>query len=144
MTDSEEERLQNQFGGFCVAVLRNENNKILRDEKPIKENETSLYSLPRSCTALQVDDDQCFKREYLFEVMGKQVPVSGRELAEGIGELSTIDRELILLSYFLGLTDREIAEIFNIANSSVCRRRMKILSELRNYFEKEGLECKDL
>ena len=51
---------------------------------------------------------------------------------------------MILLSYFLGMTDREISEKLNIVPSGpLSKRRRATLKELREYLVKEGFEWPD-
>lgn len=50
---------------------------------------------------------------------------------------------MILLSYFLGMTDREISEKLNIVHQTVSKRRRATLKELREYLVKEGFEWPD-
>ena len=47
--------------------------------------------------------------EHIFDVHGKPVVVTGDLLAEAIAKLPEDKRDVILLSYFLGMTDREIS-----------------------------------
>ena len=74
MKNSYEQRVQNQFGGFCTRVLKNEANRILNE-----------YARQRD-------------REKVFVV--------GDLLAEALSQLPEDKRDVILLSYFLGMTDR--------------------------------------
>ena len=52
-------------------------------------------------------------------------------------------RDVILLSYFLEMTDREISEKLNIVHQAVSKRRLVTLKELREYLMKEGFEWSD-
>lgn len=52
-------------------------------------------------------------------------------------------RDVILLSYFLGMTDREISEKLNVVHQTVSKRRLTTLKELREYLMKEGFEWTD-
>ena len=45
MKDSYEQRIQNQFGGFCVKVLKNEARYIQREYARRREQEKSLDEL---------------------------------------------------------------------------------------------------
>ena len=50
---------------------------------------------------------------------------------------------MILLSFFLGMRDREISQRLHIVHQTVSKRRLVSLIELRNYLEKEGIEWPD-
>ena len=144
MRDSYEQRIQNQFGAFCTRVLKNEANRIHNEYTRQRQIEKSLEELSPDELDQIAAEDKYFQDEYVFEVLGKQVVVTGNLLAEAIAKLSEKKRDIILLSYFLGLTDREISEYMNVVRQAISRRRAGILRELREYLEKEGLEWPDL
>lgn len=105
MKGSYKQRIQNQFGAFCVKVLKNEARYIQREYTRLRDQEKSLGELTAS------------------ELEGK--------------------RDVILLSYFLGMTDREISDKLNIVHQTVSKRRLTTLKELREYLMKEGFEWSD-
>lgn len=80
--------------------------------------------------------DKYFQDEYIFEVLGRKVIVLGDLLADAISQLPEDKRDVILLSYFLGMTHREISEKLNVVRQTVSKRRSGILKELREYLEK--------
>lgn len=47
-------------------------------------------------------------------MLGQKVFVVGDLLAEALSQLPEDKRDVILLSYFLGMTDREISEQLNV------------------------------
>lgn len=81
---------------------------------------------------LSVCDDY-FAEDRTFDVLGNIVQIASDELAEAIASLPAEKRNIILLSYFLEMTDMEIAELLNMVRSSVAYRRtatLKLLKEL--------------
>ena len=81
---------------------------------------------------LSVCDDY-FAEDRTFDVLGYIVQIASDELAEAIISLPAEKRNIILLSYFLEMTDMEIAELLNMVRSSVAYRRtatLKLLKEL--------------
>lgn len=81
---------------------------------------------------LSVCDDY-FAEDRTFDVLGYIVQIASDELAEAITSLLAEKRNIILLSYFLEMTDMEIAELLNMVRSSVAYRRtatLKLLKEL--------------
>ena len=71
------------------------------------------------------------------------VVVNGNILADALAQLPKGKRDVILLSYFLDMTDREISEKLNIVHQTVSKRRRTTLKELRKYLVKEGFEWPD-
>ena len=143
MKDSYEQRIQNQFGAFCVKVLKNEARHIQREYARLRDQEKSLGELTASELEQTAVWDKHFMDEYVFDVQGLPVVVNGNILADALAQLPEGKRDVILLSYFLGMTDREISEKLNIVHQTVSKRRRATLKELREYLVKEGFEWPD-
>lgn len=144
MKDSIEQRVQNQFGGFCTRVLKNEANRILNEYTRQRDREKSLDDLTLDELGQIAAYDRYFQDEYVFEVLGRKAIVVGDLLAEALVQLPEDKRDAILLSYFLGMTDLEISQRLNAARSTISKRRSSILKELREYLEKEGFEWPEI
>lgn len=136
-TPSHQKTIRHQFDSFCKKVLREE----LRDyEKHItwrSAHEVSLSELSEN----QIGH-ACFWDEYpsdstQFEVRNYLVAIHDDRLAQALAELSGEARDILLLSYFLDMTDREIAERLNLVRCTVQRRRVKSLREMKRRMEVE-------
>ena len=119
MKDSYEQRIQNQFGAFCVRVLKNEARYIQRELASLQSQEKSFGELTASELEQTAVWDKHFMGEHVFEVLGLPVVVAGDLLADALAQLPEGKRDVILLSYFLGMTDREISEKLNIVHQTV-------------------------
>ena len=140
MNDAYEKRVQNQFGGFCTKVLKNEARHIQREYARQRERETALDALfPEELEQVSCED-RYFSGEYIFEVDGLPVVVVGDSLADAILQLHPKNQQVILLSYFLGMTDREISEHMGVCRQSITKRRNSALKLLRGLLMKEGYE----
>lgn len=143
MKDYYEQRIQNQFGGFYVKVLKNEAGCIRREYARLRDREKSLDDLNTSELEQTATVDKYFMDEHVFEVLGLPVVVTGDLLAEAIAQLPRDKRDVILLSYFVGMNDREISERLNVVRQTISKRRLTTLKELRKYLMKEGFEWPD-
>lgn len=117
---SYEERIQNQFGGFCTRVLKNEAKYIYRELS-----------------------NQAVKEKVFDELSDKELSelvVNGDLLAEALEKLPADKRDVILLSYFLEMTDAEIGKELDTVRQNISKRRAYILKLMRKYLEKEGFE----
>jgi len=103
-----------------------------RGEREISFSELSA----RELTSLSVTDEY-FTNEYVFNVLGESVNVSDADLAEALNELPANRREIVLMSYFFDMTDREIAEKLNMARRTVAYQRTSSLRILKNLLEGE-------
>ena len=144
MKDPHELRVQNQFGGFCTRVLKNEAARIHNEYARQRDREKSLGDLTPGELSQIATVDKPFDGAHVFEVLGLPVVVTGDLLAEAIAKLPEDKRDIILLSYFLGMSDREISEHMNVVRQAISKRRAKTLKELREYLEKEGFEWPEI
>lgn len=103
MKDSYEQRIQNQFGAFCVKVLKNEAGYIQREYTRLRDQEKSLGELTASELEQTAVWDKHFMDEHVFDVQGLPVVVTGDLLADTLAQLPEGKRDVILLSYFLGM-----------------------------------------
>ena len=144
MKYSYEQRLQNQFGGFCTKVLRNEAYRIHNEyarQRAIEKSWDELTDAELLQTAVY---DQYFRSEQIFQVLGQSVVVENAQLAAAIAQLSEIEQQIILLYFYFGMTDKEIATYFHVVRQAICKRRSTILKTLRKNLEKEGSEWEEL
>ena len=144
MNDSNDQRIQNQFGGFCTKVLKNEAKYIQRENARLRDRQKSINDLSASEEEQLAVTDKHFVDEHIFDVLGLPIVVTGDLLAGALARLSDDKRNAILLSYYLGMTDREISEQFNVVRQTITKRRNVALKELRKYLMKEGFECPDI
>ena len=134
------ERIQNQFGGFCVRVLKNEIQYIRREQSRAAAKEKSLDNLSEKELSELAVRDSYFHADHVFHVCGKDVVVSGDMLADALKQLPPEKRDIILLSYFLEMTDAEIGKELNTVRQNISKRRTRMLALMREYLEKEGFE----
>lgn len=134
-----ETSVQNQFGAFCIKVLKNEMKNIYR-EMDKQHTEIDIEQIPvKELNSISVHDNY-FDNQYVFNVYGKNISVYGDEIANAIQKLSPYRRNIILLSFFTDLTDREIATLMQTVHQSISRGRKKSLAELRAILELEQEE----
>ena len=137
MNDAYEKRVQNQFGGFCTKVLKNEARHIQREYARQRDWEMSIDDLTSQKLEQSSHEDHYFNGEHIFEVDGLPVVVVGDTLATAIARLSTINQGVILKSYFLDMTDREISEQIGVCRQSITKRRNGALKLLRKILSEE-------
>ena len=66
-----------------------------------------------------------------FNVLGMEVQVSDDQLSKALKCLPERKRNIILLSYFMDMSDAEIGELMNVVRTTVYRHRTSTLEELR-------------
>jgi len=84
--------------------------------------------------------DKYFATVQTFNVLGDDVIVNDENIAEALKNLPERKRDIILLSYFLELSDGEIGKKLNLIRSTVQYQRTSTLRELRKILEEENAD----
>lgn len=132
---SQQEHKEHTFDSFCKQILKNERNDYHRRLKQLREHEVLFSELPKSTLEQLAVWDNYFEDTYLFEIMGFEVAIADELLAEALKTLPEDRLQIILLSYFLGMSDPEIAEHLNLIRRTVSHRRKHSLQALKNFME---------
>ena len=130
---SHEEHIQHTFDAFCKKVLRNEARDYLDELARKRKREICFSELPIEVMEQIAVCDAYFVEDKTFGVLDHSVYIDNDELAGAIAALPIDKRDIILLAYFLDMSDREIAKTLNMVRSSVTYRRaatLKLLKEL--------------
>jgi len=79
--------------------------------------------------------DEYPSEQFHFEVQGYDIAVKNEKLAEALAALSDDKRDIVLLAYFLDMTDQEISDKLNVVRSTVQYRRASSLKEMKERLE---------
>ena len=123
------------FNGFCKRTLKNEAINAHRDTKKQQLYETVFSDLNLNEEAMLYTYDDYFTydaEEKSFCVAGREITV--KLLSEALESLTEEKRDAILLYYFLGMNDAEIARICNVSRSTVQYRRKRAFELLKMMF----------
>jgi len=135
--DNHEEHIQHSFDSFCKRILKQEAIDIQRHMKWLNEREVTFSALSAGEMASLAVADEYFTNGYVFDVLGENVNVTDYDLAEALNAIPADRREIVLMSYFFDMTDREIAERLNMARRTVVDRRVSALKKLKKIMESE-------
>ncbi|GHU90213.1 DNA-directed RNA polymerase sigma-70 factor [Clostridia bacterium] len=133
-----QESVQHRFDSFCKTVLRNEARNHYAEDKRRREREINFSTLSEQDLAQFVKFDEYPTDSVHFNVLGYPVAVKDDAIAAAIAALPCDRRDIILLSYFLDMTDTEIADKLKLVRSTVQYRRARSLRELKNFMEEEN------
>lgn len=130
LTASQKKTVQRQFDSFCKKVLREEARDYIRHYVWLSKHEEPLSLLSEETRLCYIDQ---YPSNYeRFKVLGYSIAISDDRLTVALCELSNRRREIVLLSYFMDMTDREISERLRMKRYTVQRERKRALSELKN------------
>ena len=131
---------QEQFDSFCKKLLRNHTRNY---EKQLQKSKS------RECFSEDVWKDHSWQQYfsvppsedvYTFRVMNMDVSVTNLFLGAALEKLEEDRRDIVLLSYFLGFTDQEIAEYLSLIRRTVSYRRGTTLKQLKKFLEEYSYE----
>lgn len=135
LTSSQKQTIQHQFDCFCKKILREE--KIDYQRKLISQNDKEI--LFSEMTQKQIDElsatDTYPSDKTRFLVKEFEVLIENDLLAEALSSLPETSRDIVLLSYFLEISDTDIAEMLNMVRRTVQYRRTSSLSKMKKHME---------
>ena len=79
-------------------------------------------------TDIVVDQTEPFEEKVLRNQMAEQLP-------EMISLLSPEEKKLIIQIYFNGISENALSAVYGVNQSTITRRKHKILLKLKNFFE---------
>jgi RNA polymerase sigma factor (sigma-70 family) len=135
LTISQKKTVRHQFDSFCRKVLREEGRDYIRELSILSEREVPFSELSEEeMERLSVLDEYPSEQNH-FDVLGYHVVVENDLLADALSALPAEQREVVLLSYFLDMNDREIAERLKVVQRTVQYRRTSSIKKMRERME---------
>ena len=109
----EKEIVRRKFCTYCIKVLHGEALNYL-DELDWQREREVIFSelLKKDLDALYCCDE--YDMADYFTVMGRQVPVHNEWISMALKKLPVKKREIILMLYFLNMTEKEIADCLKL------------------------------
>ena len=132
--------IQYQFQAYCYKVLRGEVVDYYRYVDYLQKHEKSFEDLSDEESDELYVSDKYEAENHLFKVLEYDISVKSDLLAEVLHLLSQKKRDVILLSFFLGMSDTEIARVMCVVNSTIHEHKKKALKLLKSELKKRGME----
>lgn len=129
-SSNDELTIRNQFDRICKLALKGEAADYYRQKHEVLFSELSQKELD---SIFGVDkytvENKCFR------VLGYDIEVKDTLLAEAIQSLSENKRKVVLLSYFMDMSDADIARMMNLVRSTVYEHRKRSLELMKEMME---------
>lgn len=129
-----------QFDCFCKMVLHGEMVNYHKHMEYRRKHEVSFEELSSRELSLLYTLDEYVMDQVRFEVMGYEVEVNDILIADALQTLPDKKRDVILLSFFLEMSDAEIADHMNLVRSTIYHHRQSSLKSLRKAMEDMNCE----
>lgn len=143
LSSSQRKTIRYQFDSFCKKVLREEYRDYMREVQRRLIHEISFSELSQQeMEQLYVMDEYSTDSSH-FSVMGYNIAVKDELISQVLTELTEQKRNIVLLSYFLDLTDQEIGEALNMVRRTVQYQRACSLKQLKRLLEEKAYDKAD-
>ncbi len=130
----ERDIVRRKFCAYCIRVLHGEGLNYLGElEKQRKQEVNFSELLQKDLDALYCYDD--YEMAENFTVMGKQISVHDEWISKALKKLPPKKREIILMLFFLDMTEKEIAVCMKLVQSTVHYHKDESLKLLRKLME---------
>lgn len=130
-----EQTIEHQFDSLAKKVINAVVKTYHRDMKSRNRFETPFCDFSNLETELLgfIDEYAC---EYTaFYVLGEQVQVADDKLVNALKSLPEKKLDIIMMFYFMDMSDTEIAEVLELNRSTVYRHRISTLEKIKKIME---------
>lgn len=129
--------VRNQFEVFCNHVLQNEARDCYRELSRMSKK-MSLFSELKSEQLKNFSSIQEYDSDfYIFMVNGYEIRIKDELIGEAINKLPKKKQDIILLSFFLEMSEADIARQMNLGQSTIHYHKANSLKELKKIMEEK-------
>ena len=137
-----EETIRHQFDRICKLALKGEKIDYIRHMEYLHKNEVMISELSQDELNQLFVQDEYDLESFRFQVLNYDIEVKDSLIAEALTLLTKKKRDVILLSYFMGMSDAEIARKMKLVRSTVNEHRRRSLEILKEVMEEKADESK--
>lgn len=134
LTSHEKEIVRKKFCAYCIKVLNGEALNYFNELKAQQEREVCFSELMQEEWNQLYACDEMEEPSY-FQVLDIDVPVKDDEISKALQLLPEKKRMIILMKYFLDMTEKEIATYLNLVQSTVHYHKAESLQLLKKILE---------
>jgi len=139
-SSSRNETNQHRFDSYCKRTLKNEAYDCYREIRKHIQKEVFFSELSEKEWEQLYMEDKYNLEAYNFRVREYDIEVKDVLLAEALKLLSDKKREVVLMAYFLEMSDTDIAKLMDLRQSTIHYHRTSSLKTLKEYLEAQGNE----
>ena len=135
LSSSEKKTIQHQYDALAKKTLKGAAKNYQIELAKCASREVSFSDLSESELAQLFTMDEYESDYFHFQVSGFDVLVKNELLAEALNALPEGKRNIVLMSYFLDMSDAEIGDLLNVVRTTVFRHRKTALAKIKQYLE---------
>ena len=134
LTKQEKDIVRKKFCKYCIKTMDGEALYYLRQLEKQQEREVCFSDLTvEQEKQLSVYDD--FLDMNYFQVMDTDVAVQDDDISNALRKLPERKRKIILMAFFLDMTEQEIADYYHLVQSTVHYHKAESLRRLKGILE---------
>lgn len=134
-SSGKEQTVRHQFDSFCKLVLHGEKANYEKEMDYRNRHEISISCLTEEELGCLNTIDEYTAESEMFRVLNYDIEVKDELLGEALKYLPKKKRDVILLSFFMDMTDTEIAKQMNLVRSTIHHHRTSSLQSLKKIME---------
>ena len=134
-----QESIRKQFDCLCKMVLRGERCTYIKQILGRAKKEIPLSELPISVISSLNTTDEYHIENAHYSVMGYHIEVRNDLLARAIDSLTPIKRDVVLLSFFMGMSDVKISKLIGKHRGTIGYHRKEALVLLKKFMQERGV-----
>lgn len=127
--------IENQFDYICKRAVEDERKNYLIYLSRLSRREVSFSDIGDYLVNQFATTDNYSTDFPIFTLNGLSVGVENDLLSEALRELPENKREVVLMFYFMDMSDSEIADLLKLNRSTVYRHRTSGLALIKKFME---------
>ena len=128
-------KIRQQYDSFCKKLLRNEMIDYEREKRHLEKYEIPMADFrAEEIERFQVTDGGMEVAEQ-FHILNFDIEIKNELLSEALKNLSKQKREIVLMSFFLEMTDTEIAKYMDLVRLTVRYHKLTSLQIMKKIME---------
>lgn len=134
-SSGKEQTVRHQFDSFCKLVLHGEKVNYEKEMDYRNRHEISISCLTEEELSCLNTMDEYMVESEIFRVFDYDIEVKDELLVEALKYLPEKKRNVILLSFFMDMSDVEIARLMKLVKSTIHHHRTSSLQSLKKIME---------
>lgn len=132
--------IENQFDYICKRAMEDERKNYFLYLSRLAKREVSFSDIGDYLVNQFATTDSYSSDFQIFTLNDISVGIENDLLSEALKELPDKKREILLLFYFMDMSDSEIADLLKLNRSTVYRHRTSGLDLIKKFMEEENEE----
>ncbi len=133
-----EKRICAMFDSFCKKVIRNCSRNLKRAAANQRKHYSTGSILVQYLLNSLVIEDKHPSEQYMIYVEDHPCIIESELLYHALEDLKENQRNVLLMDYWLSMTDEEIAKRLEVTRRTVYNLRNRAFSKIRRYYENNG------